>query len=401
MFKSLSREQWTILVVLTLINLFNYLDRQIIFPLFHELQIEFGISDVQLGLLGTMFMLVHALTTVPFGMLADRYSRKIIIFAGVVFWSITSFASGLAGSFKALLGIRSLVGIGEAAYAPAATAMISDNFPESLRARVQSVFNVGMFIGGTLGAALGALILTKFASWRYAFFIVSVPGIVLALLALTLRDTKRTAPVVRQSFSPLFQNAAYLWILASGIMITFASAAFLAWGVEFMRRFGGYEIQAGSLILGGIALVAGPLGLFLGGVIADRLQERVPWGRSIVVAVSLVLATPFMYFGLQYAQGGFLFISLFFIGTVLLSFYHGPVTAVMHDVVPENLRATAFAIYLLVAHLFGSTLAPVIIGWISDQTSLLFGLQFATAFVLASGLIFLPIPWLIARRSRS
>src|SRR3989344_8755911 len=120
MFKSLSREQWMLLIVLTLINLFNYLDRQIIFPLFHELQIEFGISDVQLGLLGTMFMLVHALTTVPFGMLADRYSRKIIIFAGVVFWSITSFASGLAGSFKALLGIRSPVGILGGGHPPAA-----------------------------------------------------------------------------------------------------------------------------------------------------------------------------------------------------------------------------------------------------------------------------------------
>ena len=388
------------LAVLTLINLFNYLDRQIIFPLFHNLQLEFGISDVQLGLLGTMFMLVHALTTVPFGMLADRYSRKIIIFAGVVFWSITSFASGLAGSFKALLGIRSLVGVGEAAYAPAATAMISDNFPETIRARVQSFFGLGMFIGGTFGAVLGALIVTKYGNWRHAFFVVSVPGIVLALLALTLRDTKRTAPVARQSFSPLFQNAEYLWILASGVMITFASAAFLAWGVEFMRRFGGYEIQTGSIILGGIALIAGPLGLFLGGVIADRLQQRVPWGRSILVAVSLILATPFMYFGLQYAHGGLLFISLFFVGTVFLSFYHGPVTAVMHDVVPEHLRATAFAFYLLVSHLFGSTLSPVIIGWVSDQRGLLFGLQFATIFVLISGLIFLPIPWLIARRAR-
>ena len=132
----MSREQKMMLLVLTTINFLNYIDRQIIFPLFHSLQLEFHVSDFQLGLLGTVFMLVHSLTSVPFGMLADRYSRRAIIFCGVLFWSVTSFLSGLVGSFKGLLGVRSLVGVGEAAYAPAATAMISDNFAESLRARV-------------------------------------------------------------------------------------------------------------------------------------------------------------------------------------------------------------------------------------------------------------------------
>src|SRR5689334_960051 len=114
MFKELSREQKIMLVVLAMINLFNYVDRQVVFPLFHLIKADFRVSDFELGLLGTSFTLVHSIASLPLGMLADKYPRKVIIAGGVLFWSIASFASGLAGNFKTLLGIRSVVGIGEA-----------------------------------------------------------------------------------------------------------------------------------------------------------------------------------------------------------------------------------------------------------------------------------------------
>src|SRR6185369_14928612 len=112
MFKNLTRQQKQILLVLTFINLINYVDRQVVFPLFHNIKMEFGVSDFQLGLLGTLFMLVHSLASLPLGILADKFSRKKIIAGGVIFWSVASFAGGLSQSFKTLLGIRSVVGIG-------------------------------------------------------------------------------------------------------------------------------------------------------------------------------------------------------------------------------------------------------------------------------------------------
>src|SRR3989344_3434248 len=179
----LTKEQKTILIVLTLINFFNYVDRQLIFPLFDSIKQEFGVSDFQLGLLGTLFMLVHSLASVPLGMLADRYSRKTVIAIGVGFWSAVTFFSGLVTSFRQLVFLRSLVGIGEASYAPAATAIISDTFPAGFRARAQGIYNIGMFTGGTLGAMLAGTLIFYFHSWRAVFFIVAVPGLVLAYAA--------------------------------------------------------------------------------------------------------------------------------------------------------------------------------------------------------------------------
>src|SRR5258708_7047558 len=239
MLKNLTRQQKYLLWVLFFINFFNYVDRQVIFPLFHNLQVEFHVTDFQLGLLGTVFMLVHSLATLPLGILADRYQRKTIITINVGFWSIATFASGLAYSFKALLGIRSVVGIGEAGYAPAATAMISDDFEPQVRAQAQGVFNAGMFAGGTIGAMVGGWI-GFYHSWRWAFFLVGLPGIVLALLSLKLYDKKTTVQGSWLDGRKLLKNWQFFWILVSSVLITFAGGGFISWGVEYIRRYKGY-----------------------------------------------------------------------------------------------------------------------------------------------------------------
>ena len=190
MFKNMTRNQKVMLWVLTLINLLNYLDRQVIFPLFGHLKVEFGLTDFHLGILGTMFLLVQSLATFPLGILADKVSRKLIIGVGVAVWSAATFASGLAGSFKGLLGIRSVVGVGEASYGPAAVSMITDNFPEESTSQVQGIFSIGMLVGGTLGAIIGGLVAFYFNDWRIAFFIVSIPGFILACSVLFFKDKR-------------------------------------------------------------------------------------------------------------------------------------------------------------------------------------------------------------------
>ena len=178
--------QWKILFVLTLINLLNYFDRLIVIPMFPFLKAEFGVSDFRLGLLASVFILVNSLAVLPFGLWADRGSRQKIMAFGVLFWSVATLLSGVANRFRALLWARALVGVGEGAYAPAGTAMISDCFPASFRARVQSVFNLGMLVGGVLGLAVGGM-LSQWIGWRWAFFVVGLPGLVLALATYRLR----------------------------------------------------------------------------------------------------------------------------------------------------------------------------------------------------------------------
>src|SRR3954447_4950130 len=153
-----TRQQWKVLAILALVNFVNYVDRQILFPLFPFIRRDFGLTFFQLGSLVTAFTIVLALATVPLGMLADRTSRKAVISGGVIFWSLATFVSGMATSFRFLLSARALVGVGKAAYTPAGTAIISATFPKRVRARVQAVFDTGMFIGGAVGIALGGIV---------------------------------------------------------------------------------------------------------------------------------------------------------------------------------------------------------------------------------------------------
>ncbi len=396
MFKSMTRDQKVMLLILTLINLLNYLDRQVVFPLFDMLKVQFHLSDFSLGVLGTAFLLVQSLAAFPMGVLADRFSRRAVIGAGVAFWSIATFASGLANSFGVLLGIRSAVGIGEASYAPAAVAIISDNFPPETNAQVQGFFNVGMLIGGTLGAVIGGLVAFYTNNWRLAFFIVSIPGFVLAYLVLRIKDKRLVHHEPKVPLTTLLANKAFLWIIVSGTLVSFATGAFITWGVEFISRYKDYNVRDAALILGIGMMIASTIGVLAGSRLADWLHARYAWGRSIVVALSLMVAAPLMYFGLE-DTGKAAFLFFFFTGAIFLAVYLGPVTAVLHDVVPKQFRASAFGIYALFIHLLGEAFAPAIIGIISDAHGLRAGLEFSTFFVFLSGLCFLPVAFIIAR----
>jgi len=150
--------QWRILLIMAAMNFINYVDRQVVFPLFHVLSEEFDLTDFELGLLATSFMLVHSLALLPFGWMADRMSRTRIVAYSAIVWSVATVVTGLSRSYHFLLGIRSIVGIGEAAYSPAAPSIITDAFPQDQRARAQSYFAMGMFMGGTVGMILGGVL---------------------------------------------------------------------------------------------------------------------------------------------------------------------------------------------------------------------------------------------------
>jgi predicted MFS family arabinose efflux permease len=277
--------QWKVLVVLTLINFLNYFDRLIVFPMFPLLKDEFGVSDFRLGLLGSVFIVVHSIAVLPFGYWSDRASRQKIMAFGVALWSLATALSGLATSFRMLVGGRALVGIGEGAYSPAGTAMISDSFPRGFRARVQGVFNMGMLMGGVAGLAAGGL-LTEWVGWRYAFFLVGLPGILLAFAVYRLEVPVSLPAEKPPSILNLLRNPAYLMVMAGGMFVVFASTGLITWGPTFVTRYHGLNVAQASFWMGGTVLVGSVGGVLLGSYVADTLQARWSCGRALTIGAT-------------------------------------------------------------------------------------------------------------------
>lgn len=395
-FRDFDSRQWQVLAVLMLVNFVNYVDRQIIFSLFPALRHDFGLSFAQLGELATAFTVVLALGTLPLALLADRFSRRAVIGAGVLFWSAATFFSGLAGSFRSLLVARGLVGVGEAAYTPAGAAILSSTFPKQVRARVQGAFDVGMFLGGATGIALGG-VLAEWLGWRPAFFLVGIPGLILGLLAFRLPEPPHRVAEERVPIGDLLRIPAYVAILVSGWFSAFAGYAYVAWGPELVQDYKGFSPRESGIVLGITIVVAGLGGIMTGASLSDRLARHSPWGRAAIVPVGFLVSAPLTYAALQ-ATSKPLFVALFGVGTFFLAWYHGPTTATIHDLVPERARATALGLYYLLINLLSMALAPYLVGKLADRYTLVVALRAGVAAQVMGGLLFLVVIWLLRRQ---
>jgi len=365
-------KQWRVLLILMLVNFVNYVDRQIVFALFPYLRQDFGLTRLQLGTLATAFTVVLSLASFPLGMLADRISRRTVISAGILFWSGATFFSGLAGSFRTLLIARGLVGIGEAAYTPAGAAVITAAFPKEVRARVQGSFDIGMFIGGATGISLGGYIAAQFG-WRFAFFMVGIPGVLLGLASLRLPESVVSVAKESMSLRELLQVPAFLALLVSGFFCSFAGYSYVVWGPDLVQQKG-FSAAEASMALGLTIVLGGMLGIATGAYLSDFLARLRAWGRAAIVPIGFVLAAPAIYFAL-YASEKIHFLLLFGLGAFFLSWYHGPLTATIHDLVPPRGHATALGFYYLFVNLFSMAIAPLVIGRLADRHDLIYALH--------------------------
>ncbi len=393
--RDFSSYQIRVLVVLTLINFVNYVDRQILYPLFPLIAADFHLTFSELGLLAVAFSLVHSLGTLPFGRLADRVSKKKVISYAVLFWSAATFLSGLAASFRSLVAARALVGVGEAAYTPAGTALITASFPRALRARVQGVFDAGMFVGGAVGIALGG-ILAALWGWRAAFFVVGVPGLLLALSVIRLPEGRGRSREKQIPLKDLMRVPAYVMVLVSGWFITFSANAYIIWGPTFIQTEKGFGVREAGLALGSILVAAGVLGVMSGAALADRLARRFPWGRALAVAAGFLISTPLIYLAIH-SPGKPLLMVTFFLGCFFMSWYHGPVTAIIHDLTPARAHASAMGVYYFWVNLCATIPAAWVVGKIADRYGLLAGMHTALAAQAAGGFCFLLVIYFIYR----
>ncbi len=386
--------QARLLAVLALINFVNFADRAVLNPLLPLLRQHFGVSDTWLGSLPMVLLLILAIASIPFGYLADRFNEPTIIAAGVLFWSLAAIASGFAPTFFMLFIARGLVGVGEAAYAPAAQSLISDSFSKNNRATAQAVFASGMILGGVVGLALGGVMGARHG-WQHAFIIMGVIGILPGLSALKLKEPSRRPRSDVVGIRELLRVPAFVAMIAAGICITFSSVSFLTWGVDYAMNYKNFSLKEASLALAIIALLSSVLGVLSGGFFADWLQRRLKYGRILVISCSFLVATPFLLFSLQ-SDEKWMVLAGFFVATFFMSWYHGPTTAVLHDLTPQRAHATAIGVYMFATQLFGA-LGPLLIGRISDMSDLQIGLQAATAVMVFGALMLLLVIHFVRR----
>ncbi|PYU41231.1 MAG: hypothetical protein DMG56_09305 [Acidobacteria bacterium] len=390
----LTSYQIRLLAVLALINFVNFAARQVFVPLIPLLRDHLHVTDAELGSLQTFLLVVLAVGSVPFGFFADRFSRKAIIAIGILLWSVATLAGGFASTFLFFLIPRAIVGLGEAAYAPAAQSMISGAFPQERRAIAQAIFASGMLLGGAAGHALGGIIGPRYG-WQEALFIVAfagiVPGIALFWIAEPPRGPRsEVVPIAR-----LLRVPAFVSMIFAGICITFSSVSLLTWGTDFAVSYKDFSLRQASVSLAVIALVSAVSGVLMGGFIADRVQRTFTYGRIVAVAAAFLLAAPFLLLAIQSEEKSTVLVGLFVAG-FFMSWYHGPVTAVLHDMMPRRAHATCVGVYMFATQLFGG-LGPQVVGKISDLHDLQLGLQIAVAVMVCGALLMLLVIHFIRR----
>ena len=364
---------WFAIVVLFLINTLNFFDRLIIGALGEPIRKEFELGDASLGLLATAFTLVYAVAGLPLGRLADRVSRPWILSAGVLVWSLFTAASGLARSYWQIFAFRIGVGIGEASCAPAATSLISDLFPQEKRARAMSVFMLGLPIGIALSFGLSGMLAQAYG-WRFAFIAAGVPGVLLAALALFIREPRSEAAAVPAADQPASPYRAILasrtmrWLIISGAIHNFCLYALSSFMTPYLMRYHGLEIRDASLIAMFVNGIFTLPGLLIGGVVGDAVTKRRASGGLLVVGAATLIAIP-LFVAAVMAEAGNTSLFLWAMGGAfaLMYFYYSITYAAIADVTEPRLRGTAMSVYFLAMYVLGGALGPWVLGLLSDR----------------------------------
>lgn len=369
---------WRILFLLFLANLFNFFDRTIPAIIIEPIRMEWGLSDLQLGLIGTAFTIVYAIAGLPLGRMADTGARRKIIGWGLTVWSGLTALNGLAWNFWSFLLIRMGVGIGEASYAPAANSLIGDLFPAHKRARAMGTFMLGLPLGLLLAFfTIGAMV-QAFDSWRAPFLIAAVPGLILALFLFFIREpTRGGAEAVQVSAAPVekplrkvLSIPTFWWLVLAGLAFNFASYACNSFMVPMLQRYFGLGLQSAAMATGVIVGVTGLFGLTLGGWLADRIHQRWGAGRLLFAAFSMLVAALCTGWALMAGRiETAVFVGVFSIGWLFSYNFYTCVYTAIQDVVEPRLRATAMALFFAGLYLLGGGLGPLVVGWLSDRSA--------------------------------
>ena len=368
---------WYALGLLTLVYVFNYLDRTIIYILLPMIKKEMAFTDLQLAMLGSMsFVIFFTVLGIPFGRLADRVVRKNMIAAGLATWSLFSGLTGYATGFWSLLFCRMMVGVGEATLGPAALSLLSDYFPPRVRATVQAVYSSGIAIGAGLAFFFGGW-LGQLFGWRFAFYALASPGLVIALFVYLLREEPRgTTEAASTRYSAddwkiLFKSIPLRYHYLGYGCFGLAANNLSFWGPTFLTRVYKLDLFTIGKWGGLLTLVAGVPGTILGGYLADKFLRFGRGGRMLFGGLAALLAVPFWL--LFIFSGNLLLLLIANLVLLALSLvWLGPAAADVHDIAGPQLRGLGIGIYffaVIIAYGIGSLIIGQVNDWLAVTTT--------------------------------
>ena len=364
----------TALALLTTLNLLNYIDRSVLFAVQDLVKAEFPRSDLAFGLLTSVFFIFYMFAAPFMGPLSLRFSRKSVIVAGALVWSVATLLTAFTKNFNELLIRHTLVGIGEASFVILSPTFVADMFPVEKRGRVMGVFYLAIPVGTALGYLIGGFMGPKYG-WRAPFYVGAAPGVLLALLLLLIPepplgqfDPPESKAPERDTLKSLFHNPAFLTATLGMAMMTFALGGLQVWEPTFLHRARGYSVLGANLIFASSTIVNGLTASLLGGWISDLLLRRNKAAHYLVSAVSLGLGIQAMCVAL-FASGRPMVVGIF-VAEFLLLLNTGPLNAAVINSVGPHVRAAALSANIFIFHLLGDVPSSALIGYVSDKYSL-------------------------------
>jgi MFS family permease len=390
-----------IFILLFLLYFFDYTDRMVVSSLLPFIQKEWMISDAEGALLLSAVSWAILVFTFPISILVDRWSRRKTIGLMALFWSLATAACAFMPSFKSLFATRALIGVGEAGYAPGGTAMLAGLYPHEKRARMMGIWNASIPLGSALGIALGGVIAT-YLGWRHAFGLVAIPGLIVAILFFFVKDYKTVelthgspsdssgAKQTKMTFGEIankFVHTPSLYFMYFGFaMVVFVTASMMMFLPTYFNRVNNVPAAQGGLMASAVMVLA-VIGAPLGGYLADVWLRKRKNARLLFCAISTAISAVLLFCAMNLFSGIGQYIVLLAVGICITAFIPG-VSAATQDVVHPGLRATSYALAIIIQHLLGTALGPIVTGTISDSLGIKAAFTFLPIFLVAGAVLF-------------
>ena len=374
-----------VLIILFLINLFNYIDRQVLFAVFPLLAKDLNLNDAQLGLLGSVFMIVYTLTAPIIAYFADKSPRQIWVSVCAVLWSAATALTGLAKNFYNIAIARSFIGVGEAGFTSVSPSLAAEGFDQNVRARILAILGLALPLGSALGYLLGGLIGQHYG-WRMAFYILAIPGFLLAFWSfIYIKDKRQTTQEEKQqikisNYLKFFKSKSFVYVCLAEAMATFTLGGLAAWMPTYFHRYYGFSVAEAGTKFGIMIIIAGLIGTLGGGMLADFLIKKTKRAYFYTTLLGYMMALPFGLLGLL-CENQTLALLCFGIAMSFV-FMQTSLNAAIISITSLKIRSMAFAFHIFVIHALGDALSPMTIGKISQAFDLQLAVFIAIIFLI-------------------
>jgi len=385
-----------IFTLLFLLYFFDYVDRMIVTSLMPYIKLEYGLTDTQSGLLVSVVYWSIVAFVLPVSILVDRWSRKKTIGIMALLWSMATLACAFTKTFPQLLMTRSAIGIGEAGYAPAGTAMLSGLFPPEKRSRMMGLWNMSIPLGIAVGIGVGGFVAQHWG-WRHAFGLVAIPGALIAILFFFVKDYKTVDLVqtVESSkvkmrkmdiFRSFIRTPSLIFTYLGFIGCVFTNNAITTWLPTYYHRLEGVPLGEAGMKTGGILMLA-VIGLPLGGWLADVWFKKRPSSRLLFPAIMVALSSIVVFVAFSFLEGKAQYMALLLYGILGVGFVAAAITATQ-ETVHAGLRAISYSVCVIVQNILGASLGPIVVGAFSDAYGIKVAMTILPIFLAASALLF-------------